>query len=745
MVEGRHRMRKSTFSNSAVVLMILAIGLLLCLMAKPGHGVSDSLALAASPGMIAAVSHLKDGLAVLPRAVAQVNGESSNDSTASGWEIECADCPGDFWYMTDRSLVLDADGHPHIAYGHRYLYHAWHDGVEWHSEIVDHEYATGDGAALALDAAGYLYVSYSDWINHNLKYSYQDDAGWHIQTVDASGEVGRSTALVVDANGYAHISYHGANGLTHAYQDGSGWHIEIIDANGTGQSLALDGDGYPHVGYYDLTLDDLKYAYRDGSGWHIEVIHPELHAGSGAGLSLALDTDGYPHITCRSSYEGGSVGLMHVYGGSCGWQVELIDGEYGADYNSSMDINDEGYVHVSYQGGSSDGLVHAYQTSTGWYSETVDYAGDGSSYEFTSLALDGDGYAHIAYQIESSHDLWYAYQDASGWHLQRVDRYGWILGDTSLVLDGRGDPHISYYELNNEELRYAYRGAAGWSLQALESGDNAGQYNSLSIVEESIGIAYYMNEMLNYYHLGTVHIVDWSSTEDVGRWVSLALDSTGHPHISYCGDYAGSVCQELKYAYFDFDDWHVENVDTIGDVGRYTSMAVDDDNDPHISYHDESNGTVKYAYQDGSGWHLETVDDGTMSSLALDGGGYPHISYYDPDNDDLKYAYQDGAGWHLEAVDSEGNVGSEPSLTLDENGYPHISYVDKSNHLLKYAYQDGSGWYLRSVGVVGANPFIALDSDGHACIGFTSDFGLWYAYDTGVYYAYFYLPLVVKE
>ncbi len=108
-----------------------------------------------------------------------------------------------------------------------------------------------------------------------------------------------------------------------------------------------------------------------------------------------------------------------------------------------------------------------------------------------------------------------------------------------------------------------------------------------------------------------------------------------------------------------------------------------------------------YAYQDTSGWHVHTVDSegyvGYYTSLAIDANGYPHISYHDSetspysaDPEDLMYAYQDASGWHIHTVDSEGYVGRYTSLALDGEGCPHISYHDDTNGDLKYAYYQTS-------------------------------------------------------
>ncbi len=88
-------------------------------------------------------------------------------------------------------------------------------------------------------------------------------------------------------------------------------------------------------------------------------------------------------------------------------------------------------------------------------------------------------------------------------------------------------------------------------------------------------------------------------------------------------------------------------------------------------------------------WHIQTVDSpgnvGLSTSVALDDSGYAHISYWDYSNGDLKYAAWDGSSWNTQTADSAGYVRGYTSLALDSSGDAHISYYDATTHDLKYA------------------------------------------------------------
>jgi PKD repeat protein len=161
------------------------------------------------------------------------------------------------------------------------------------------------------------------------------------------------------------------------------------------------------------------------------------------------------------------------------------------------------------------------------------------------------------------------------------------------------------------------------------------------------------------------------------------------PHISYYDSTNG----DLKYARWMGSFWANQTIDSGGDVGKYTSIALDSNDYPHISYYDSTNGDLKYAKWTGSSWTNETVDSvpnvGRATSIAIDNNDNPHISYYDASNKNLKYANKNGISWYSETVDSLGDVGRCTSLVLDSKTSPHIAYFDYGNWDLEYAKKVG--------------------------------------------------------
>ena len=276
--------------------------------------------------------------------------------------------------------------------------------------------------------------------------------------------------------------------------------------------------------------------------------------------------------------------------------------------------------------------------------------------------------------------------------------------------------------------------AATWSIGIVagNGGVDAGRW-SISLALDSTGrphVAYRnaTNTALDHaYWDGTQWIIETVySMGDAGRYVSLKLDANGRAHVSFLSG------TDLGYANNTSGSWVTQpNVDVPGTTGWYTSLALKDGLCPRISYYDLTNTALKYASLEGGTWVKTVVDnsadDGQYSSLALDSQGYPHISYFDASSQDLKHAWWDGSVWENETVDSDGNVGMYTSIAIDTaSGRIHVSYTNGTGvYKLKHAVKEGSTWTTETVDAgpdVGLHTSIALDPSGLPRISYY-DFG----------------------
>lgn len=207
--------------------------------------------------------------------------------------------------------------------------------------------------------------------------------------------------------------------------------------------------------------------------------------------------------------------------------------------------------------------------------------------------------------------------------------------------------------------------------------------------------------------------------------VSLALDRLRNPHISYIDESTGT----LRYATRIGTSWIFDLVQGPGRAQGYTSIAVGATGLAHISYYDAANRDLVYARWTGTAWISTVVDSvgdvGRWNAIALDPNGVPQIAYHDRSGWDLKHARLTGLGWAVSTVDSAGLVGSQLSLAVDNLGQPHIGYLDwgngSSGARLKYATRTGSGWATTQVdpgGSDGLAPSVALDRYGNPSISY---------------------------
>ena len=330
------------------------------------------------------------------------------------------------------------------------------------------------------------------------------------------------------------------------------------------------------------------------------------------------------------------------------------------------------------------------------------------------------------------------------WVTETVDGPGIVGWDSSVAVDSKGWVHISYYDASNGDLRHAVNAYGVWVIDSVMDGaqGDVGWYSSIAIdSSDKVHIGYYDFDREYLMHATNVtgtwvpEIVDNAGGR--GEHLSLALDQSDKVHISYYDRGTG----DLWYATNSGpppppgSTWTKQLVDDTGDIGWYTSVAVDSGGKVHISYYDADNMKLKYATTNASGgWDTETVDSGGDigwdTSLAVDGSGRVHISYYDattdPPKKDLRYATGNAGAWETVTVDSAGDVGEYSSLFADPSGIVHIGYHDYTNGTLKYAVSNSSnvtdGWVVDTVdsssGDVGSYASLTVDSTGDIHISY---------------------------
>ncbi|MDD5530477.1 MAG: T9SS type A sorting domain-containing protein [bacterium] len=270
---------------------------------------------------------------------------------------------------------------------------------------------------------------------------------------------------------------------------------------------------------------------------------------------------------------------------------------------------------------------------------------------------------------------------------------------------------------------------AVWNISVLDSAGDVGQYCSAGNIGYYIPVSYYdaTNGNLKYLILEDLSIskgpYQVDTTGNVGGYISTAINYDHSSPDTAWISYYDFTNKNLKCACIIIcppgDTCKTNPIDTLGDVGMYTSVCLDTFQRPNISYYDATNGNLKYAKWNGTQWVIEKVDTagdvGMCTSLRIDDSNHPHITYYDDTNKDLKYAVWSGTKWNIEKIDTTGDIGKNNSLNYDDysDNY-YVSYYDETNGNLKYAIGGTkSSWSIYTIDTTGdVGLFSSVSSDG---------------------------------
>jgi hypothetical protein len=305
-------------------------------------------------------------------------------------------------------------------------------------------------------------------------------------------------------------------------------------------------------------------------------------------------------------------------------------------------------------------------------------------------------------------------------------------------------PWIAYYNQTYGSLMVAHYAGEGngncepnqdWVCEQVDYawGEAKGFFTSIAVhpggSDWKVGVSYYdlTHRSLKYAEYTCtnpntcawrIDTVDSSSDpiDDTGRYTALKFSSDGVPHISYYtildqGD--PTKVEMVKYASYvgtggncgSGNAWECQvviDVLWLYSTGKYTSLDLDWQDKPFISYFDETNGDLFYAYHTGSGgncglageWQCSLVDDGDGDAVGLfsslhasqSAGGELGIAYYNQTAGQLMYARYLGSGgdcgqgssWSCSIVDRIGANFTQLgiSLAMDADNQPLIAYMD---------------------------------------------------------------------
>jgi len=325
-------------------------------------------------------------------------------------------------------------------------------------------------------------------------------------------------------------------------------------------------------------------------------------------------------------------------------------------------------------------LTACMSTAKEWLVETV--ATTLSNYNTgTSIVLDSSGIPHIAYYDSAVSDLKYAWKNGGQWSVETiVDGFAseFPYHPPSLAVNAADSPFIAYTN-SDGNIEIISKSDDSWSTQPvyedgrsprLDIDDNS----TMRIVFQSgIDIWYGFNPGSGWLF----ERVETAAGYQRGKELSLATDSAGRPHVSYQGR-TSNHWSRIRYATRIAGVWQV---DTLSTPARWTSIAVDESDIPHIT--SISGYDMYYATKEGGTWSTEIPDVHTSYWCPIKIGslGQPCIGY---SYHKLRYAFKEPGSWQIYQADDLDPTCLNVSMDLDEDDRPHYAYQG-DNHILKYA------------------------------------------------------------
>ncbi len=340
-------------------------------------------------------------------------------------------------------------------------------GTTWKKGFVDRTGDTGRQTAIVLDGNNKAHISYVYADTPAVKYASNATGPWIAESVQTVSNAATGTSIARTSGGTPYISFFNNDLLAFATNKTGAWVTEAKSVSSTALSgfytaMAFDAADKAHLCVYDGVAKNLVYLFPStgvtGQAFAPKVTFADTVVDSagdvGAYCSIAVDGNGKPHISYLDLTNGA---LKYATNASGSWVAITVDsGGIGGDTAIAVDGNNT--AHVAYYDTSAGDLKFATSGGGAWSTATVDSGGDVGRY--AAIDIDGQNYAHISYLDATNGALKYATNKGGAWTTEMVESLG-VEGHTAIAVDTNGWPHISYYvgtngaDDTNYDLKYA--------------------------------------------------------------------------------------------------------------------------------------------------------------------------------------------------------------------------------------------------------------------------------------------------
>jgi hypothetical protein len=360
-------------------------------------------------------------------------------------------------------------------------------------------------------------------------------------------------------------------------------------------SVAVNSAGNPVIAIYDGTRNDPRFStapYGDGDLKLVVCNDPTCSSTTittvdqgttyytddvGRYNSMVLDSRGFPVIAYYD--QGNGVMLAHCADATCtSKSIKQLTGTMRIN-DISLALDHAGQPIIAYTAvGSNNSSVLSLIRCTNDTCSTFKRPVMIDAALEVSLAINRNDEPVLSYYNATYGNLVVATcdRDCSTKRIQTVDSAGNVGGYNSLVLipfqDPRGQiterPFISYYDVTNGDLKTVYCGnvycTGGNVFQTVDSEGDVGQYTSLKLSSKG-------SPVMSYY-------------DATNGDLKVAHCDPGQPFAKI----PTTPCQEKQSNV-------IQTVDSYKDVGQYSSLALDANNNAVISYYYTSYQGLRFA------------------------------------------------------------------------------------------------------------------------------------------------------